>query len=61
MECLEDLSSDFLSSPPMENPGRSPRDTTSTQYAKERIAQNVAELELEASSVSHLLGRHQTW
>jgi malate dehydrogenase len=31
------------------------------EYAKERIAQNVAELELEASSVSHLLGRQQTW
>ena len=26
-------------------------------YARERIAQNVAELELEASSVSHLLGK----
>jgi hypothetical protein len=28
-------------------------------YARERIAQNVAELELEASSVAHLLGRHE--
>ena len=26
-------------------------------HAHERIAQNVAELELEASSVSHLLGK----
>ena len=26
-------------------------------HAQERIAQNVAELELEASSISHLLGR----
>ena len=30
------------------------------EHAQERIAQNVAELELEASAVSHLLGRHET-
>jgi malate dehydrogenase len=29
-------------------------------YAHERIAQNVAELELEASTVAHLVGRHET-
>jgi malate dehydrogenase len=29
------------------------------EYAKERIAQNVAELELEASTVGHLLGRQE--
>jgi malate dehydrogenase len=30
------------------------------EYAKGRIAQNVAELELEASTVAHLVGRHET-